>query len=79
VASFQQALIFAGLADEERTLEALDRMAVVGPVRMGWILGLPELALIRGDPRRYVADSDDGGNNLWRIAYTGQTNVRQRR
>jgi len=47
----QQAVIFAGLGDKERTLEALDRMAVVGPVRMGWILGLPELALLRGDPR----------------------------
>jgi hypothetical protein len=29
----------------------LNRMAVVGPVRMGSILGLPELALLRGDPR----------------------------
>jgi tetratricopeptide (TPR) repeat protein len=48
---FQQAVIFAGLGDKERTLEALDRMAVVGPVRMGWILGLPELALLRGYPR----------------------------
>jgi len=47
----QQALIFAGLGDKERTLEALDRMAVVGPVRMGWILSNPELALLRGDSR----------------------------
>jgi hypothetical protein len=47
----QQALIFAGLGDKQRTLEALDRMAVVGPERMGSILGLPELALLRGDPR----------------------------
>ena len=47
----QRAVIFAGLGDKERTLEALDRMAVVGPVRMGWILDLPELALLRGDPR----------------------------
>ena len=46
-----QAVIFAGLGDKERCLEALDRMAVVGPVRMGSILGLPELALLRGDPR----------------------------
>jgi hypothetical protein len=44
-------VIFAGLGDTERTLEALDRMAVVGPVRLGWILSLPELALLRGDPR----------------------------
>ena len=47
----QRAMIFAGLGDKERTLEALDRMAVVGPVRMGWILSNPELALLRGDPR----------------------------
>lgn len=46
-----QAIIFAGLGDKERTLEALDRMSVVGPVRMGSMLGLPELALLRGDPR----------------------------
>ena len=47
----QQALVFAGLGDKDRTLEALGRMAVVGPVRMGSILSLPELALLRGDPR----------------------------
>ena len=51
VSPLQQAVIFAGLGDKERTLEALDRMAVVGPVRMGSILSLPELALLRGDPR----------------------------
>jgi TolB-like protein len=48
---FQQAVIFAGLGDKKRSLEALDLMTVVGPVRMGSILGLPELALLRGDPR----------------------------
>ena len=47
----QQAVVFAGLADKDRALEALDRMALVGPVRMGSILSLPELALLRGDPR----------------------------
>lgn len=41
----------AGLGDKERTLESLERMAVVGPVRMGAILSNPELALLRGDPR----------------------------
>ena len=46
-----QAVAFAGLGDKDRTLDALDKMAVVGPVRMGWILTLPELALLRGDPR----------------------------
>jgi|SRR5215467_1572303 len=47
----QQALIFAGLGDKERTLDVLDRMAVLGPVRMGWILSNPELALLHGDSR----------------------------
>ena len=46
-----QALTFAGLGDKERTLEALDRMTVFGPVRVGRSLTWPELDLIRGDPR----------------------------
>jgi hypothetical protein len=46
-----QALIFAGLGDKERTLEALDRMTVLGPVRVGRDLMYAELDLIRGDPR----------------------------
>jgi adenylate cyclase len=47
-----RAVIFAGLGDKERALEALDRMAIiVGPVRVGSILSLPELALLHGDPR----------------------------
>ena len=48
---FSQALIFAGLGDKERTLEALDRMTVLGPVRVGRDLNFPELDLVRGDPR----------------------------
>ncbi len=48
---FQQAEIFAGLGDKERTFEALNRMAVLGPVRMGRSLTFPELAFLRGDPR----------------------------
>jgi TolB-like protein/Flp pilus assembly protein TadD len=48
---FTQAVIFAGLGDKERTLEALDRMTVLGPVRIGRNLNFPELDLIRGDPR----------------------------
>ncbi len=47
----QHALIFAGLGDKDRTFEALDRMAVQGPVRIGRELTYPELALLRGDPR----------------------------
>jgi adenylate cyclase len=48
---FQQALIFAGLDDKDRALEALDRMTELGPVRVGRALNYPELALLRGDPR----------------------------
>jgi tetratricopeptide (TPR) repeat protein len=48
---FQQALIFAGLGDKDRTFEALDRMTVQGPVRIGRTLTFPEFALVRGDPR----------------------------
>jgi TolB-like protein len=46
-----QALIFAGLGDKERTLQAVERLATLGPVRLGRDLTYPEFALIRGDPR----------------------------
>jgi TolB-like protein/Flp pilus assembly protein TadD len=48
---FNQALVFAGLGDRERTLEALERMDVLGPVRIGRALTFPEFAFVRGDPR----------------------------
>jgi serine/threonine-protein kinase len=48
---FNQALIFAGLGDKDRVLEALERGTTAGPFRIGRILTWPELALIRGDPR----------------------------
>ena len=47
----EQVLIFAGLGDKDRTLEALDQMAALGPQRVGIYLSFPELALLRGDPR----------------------------
>jgi tetratricopeptide (TPR) repeat protein len=47
----ENALIFAGLGDKERTLEALDEMAKLGPQRIGTYLNLPELGFLRGDPR----------------------------
>jgi TolB-like protein/DNA-binding winged helix-turn-helix (wHTH) protein len=46
-----QAIIFAGLGDKERTLEALERMAPLGAARVGRYLSSPEFALLRGDPR----------------------------
>lgn len=47
----EQALIFAGLGDKDRTFEALDRMAPLGAQRIGVYLSFPELDLLRGDPR----------------------------
>ena len=49
--AFRQALTFAGLGDKDRTLEALDRVAVLGGARIGRALNSPEFALLRGDPR----------------------------
>jgi TolB-like protein len=51
VSPFHQALIFAGLGDKDRTIEALDRMTNLGALRLGRTLYYPELALVRGDPR----------------------------
>ena len=48
---FSEALILAGLGDKDRTLQALDRVAQLGPVRIGRALNSPEFALLRGDPR----------------------------
>jgi len=48
---YQQALTFAGLGDKERTLDALERMAILGPVRLGRDLMYPEFDLVRGDAR----------------------------
>ncbi|HKV99214.1 MAG TPA: tetratricopeptide repeat protein [Vicinamibacterales bacterium] len=47
----EQALIYAGLGDKDRTLDALDRMSVRGPQRVGRYLNNPEFALLRDDPR----------------------------
>ena len=48
---FQYALAFAGLGSREQTVAQLERMAVLGPVRLGRDLTYPEFALVRGDPR----------------------------
>jgi tetratricopeptide (TPR) repeat protein len=47
----EKALILAGLGDKERTLEALDRVAVLGPVPLALQLTSPAYLLLRGDPR----------------------------
>jgi tetratricopeptide (TPR) repeat protein len=48
---FNQALVYAGLGDRERTLDALERMAMFGPARIGRDLSNPEFAFVRSDPR----------------------------
>ncbi len=48
---FNEAEIFGCLGDKDRTFDALDRAAVVGPVRIGRVLNGRKLALLRGDPR----------------------------
>ena len=47
----ERALIYAGLGDKDRLIEALEGMAALGPQRIGLMLNEPELALLRGDPR----------------------------
>jgi tetratricopeptide (TPR) repeat protein len=49
--ALQQVLIYAGLGDKDHTFEALDRMAELGPVRVGRTLAFPELAFLRSDAR----------------------------
>jgi TolB-like protein/Flp pilus assembly protein TadD len=49
--AYSQALIYAGLGDKARTLEALNRMTDLGAARVGRTLNEPEFALLRGDPR----------------------------
>lgn len=47
----EQALIYAGLGDKDRTFEALTRMTALGAQRVGLYLNYPELALLHDDSR----------------------------
>lgn len=49
--AFQFALAFAGLGDKDRVVERLERMAPLGPVRVGRELTCPKFSLVRVDPR----------------------------
>ena len=49
--AYSEALIYAGLGDKDRTLQALDRVAELGAARIGQALNSPEFALLRDDPR----------------------------
>ena len=44
-------LIYAALGDKDRTFDALERMAVIQPLRVPLQLVMPEMASLRGDPR----------------------------
>ncbi len=46
----RQAEIYGLLGDKDRALEALERLAVMNPIRAGWELARPAVGL-RGDPR----------------------------
>ena len=48
---YQQAIIYAGLGDKDRTFEALGRAVDDSPQRAAQALRYPEMALLRGDPR----------------------------
>jgi Tfp pilus assembly protein PilF len=48
---FRLTVIYAALGDNDRAFEALDRAAVAVPHRVGLLLGTPEMAALRGDPR----------------------------
>ena len=48
----EEALIYAGLGDKDRRIDALDRMAARGAQRAGQYLYSPEISpLLTGDPR----------------------------
>src|SRR5262249_24333073 len=52
--AFLQALIYAGLGDKDRTLEAFERVAELGAGRIGMALNSPEFTLLHDDPRAKV-------------------------
>jgi len=50
--SSSKAQIYAALGDKDRTFEALDQMAPMGPTRLGRdFLNSPNFSFLRGDPR----------------------------
>ena len=48
---YTEAVVYAVMADEERTVGALERVAHSAPQRVGRLLMTPELRVLRGDPR----------------------------
>lgn len=48
---YNEALVYAGLGDKERTLKAMGRMAILGPMRVGRDLAFAQFAFVRDEPR----------------------------
>jgi hypothetical protein len=48
---YHQAIALIGMGDRNRALEALEKMAPQGPVRVGLALAVPELEALREDSR----------------------------
>ena len=48
---YHQALAYIGMGDRDRAIDALARMAYLGPVRVGLALSVPEFDSIRSDQR----------------------------
>jgi TolB-like protein/Tfp pilus assembly protein PilF len=48
---YRQALVHAAVGDVDRTFAALDAAVALMPQRTALLLALPEMALLRGDPR----------------------------
>ena len=57
---YHQAVSLAGLGDRNRAIEALEKMAPTGPVRVGVALAVPELDAVRDDPRLKTLRRDVG-------------------
>jgi TolB-like protein len=57
---FQFALAYAGFEDRDRTVEQLQHMVGVGPVRIGFTLNSPEFAFVKSDQRVKLLRRDLG-------------------
>ena len=57
---FQFALAYAGFEDKDRTVEQLQHMVGVGPVRIGFTLNSPEFAFVKSDQRVKLLRRDLG-------------------
>jgi len=85
---FQEALIYAGLGDKDRTLEALQRMTALGPARVGraltWLDGTDLRGLALSGRKRCFGNCSHGRHTrfgMWstsRAAPTSSNRLRLR-